>query len=727
LSANRKSYFRYKEGELFCEEVPLSQVAENVGTPLYLYSYNSLVSGYRQVFQAFSKLSPLICYSVKANANLTLCRILATEGAGADILSGGELYKALEAGFPAQKIVFAGPGKNEEEIEYALRENIFIFNVESPGELRLIEKLSRQLNQIARISLRINPDVEAKTHRYITTGKKENKFGLEFDEAKKLYPWIKKSSFLEPIGIHFHLGSQITSLQPYLRTLKKILNFLELLKEKGLNLKYVDIGGGFGISYEEGKLPLNINDLAEKIYPLLKKSGAKLILEPGRFLVGPAGVLITQVLYKKSRGKKRFIIVDAGMNDLIRPSLYGAYHQIKKLKEPEKAYFPEVVDVVGPVCESGDFFAQGRELPSIEEGEYLAIMDTGAYCFSMSFTYNARPRPAEVLVKKDRWWVIRAREIYEDLVKDESIPEELFSSVTGSSLSSKSRSIRSVGEKKTSVAAIPFTKLQGSGNDFIVIDNRAQCIKNRAEFSRTICPRKTGIGADGVLFLEKSRLADFKMRIFNPDGSEAAMCGNGARCIARFAHLKKIVGEKCSLETLSGKIFSQVKKDRVRIRMKDPSISQLNLEISLGDGSCTGHFLDTGVPHFVLFVPEVEKIDLPEMGSRIRYHEKFQPEGANVDFAEINNDTVKMRTYERGVEAETLSCGTGAVATALAANLVNALNSPVKIKTPGGALKVYFQKSGTHNFTQVFLEGKTELVYEGKWEGEVSQCSKDVM
>ncbi|MFQ6066233.1 MAG: diaminopimelate decarboxylase [bacterium] len=726
MPANRKSYFHYKAGELFCEEVPLGQVAEKVGTPLYLYSYNSLISGYRQVSHAFSKLSPLICYSLKANANLTLCRILATEGAGADILSGGELYKALEAGFSPQKIVFAGPGKNEEEIEYALRENIFIFNVESPGELRLIGKVSQRLNQTARVSLRINPDVDPKTHHYITTGKRENKFGLDFDEAKKLYPQIKKSSFLEPVGIHFHLGSQITSLHPYLRALEKILEFIKLLKKKGLNLKYLDMGGGFGISYEKGKPPLNIKDLAEKIYSLINSIGAKLILEPGRFLVGPSGVLITQVLYKKNRGKKRFIIVDAGMNDLIRPSLYGAYHQIKKLKEPEKAYSPEVADVVGPVCESADFFAQGRELPPIRQGEYLAIMDTGAYSFSMSFTYNARPRPAEVLVKEDHWWVIRRRETYKDLVKEESIPQGLFFPVQDSYLSSKSCSMSSLEEKKTPLTPIPFTKLQASGNDFIVIDNRGQFIKNRSQFARRSCPRKTGIGADGVLLLEKSRMADFKMRIFNPDGSEPEMCGNGARCIAKFAHLKKIVGEKCSFETLSGKIFSQVKKNQVRIRMKDPSISHLNLEINLGDRSYIGHFLDTGVPHFVLFVPGVEKIDLPSLGPRIRHHRKFQPRGSNVDFAEIEDETVRMRTYERGVEAETLSCGTGAVATAIAANLVYSLSSPVKVKTPGGDLKIYFQKSGAHNFTEVFLEGEAEVVYEGKWEGEVRQCSKDV-
>jgi diaminopimelate decarboxylase len=674
LRASRKGYFHYKAGQLFCEDVPLGQVAEEIGTPLYLYSYNSLISGYREVSHAFSKLSPLICYSLKANANLTLCRILATEGAGADIVSGGELYKALKAGFSPQKIVFAGPGKNEKEIEYGLRENIFMFNVESQGELRLIEKVSRQLNRTARVSLRINPDVDAKTHRYITTGKKENKFGLDFNEAEKLYPQIKKSSLLELVGIHFHLGSQITSLQPYLRALEKILEFIELLKEKGLNLKYVDMGGGFGISYGEGKPPLNIKDLAEKTYSLIKNIGAKLILEPGRLLVGPSGVLITQVLYKKNRGEKRFIIVDAGMNDLIRPSLYRAYHQIKKLKESQEVEFSDVVDVVGPVCESGDFFARGRGLPPITEGEYLAIMDTGAYSFSMSFNYNARPRPAEVLVKEDHWWIIRPRETYKDLVREESIPEELFFSFRDSSLDSKSRLNSSIGRKKTILSPIPFTKLQGSGNDFIVIDNRSGLIKNRPEFARTICPRKTGIGADGVLLLEKSQVADFKMRIFNPDGSEPQMCGNGARCIARFAHLKRIVGEKCSFETLSGRIFSQVKKNRVRIRMKDPSISHLNLEINLGDGSYKGHFLDTGVPHFVLFVPEVEKIDLPEMGSRIRYHGKFQPEGTNVDFAEIKDETVRMRTYERGVEAETLSCGTGAVATAIAANLVYALS-----------------------------------------------------
>ncbi len=425
---NGGKYFNYQRGELFCESTPISEVVQKLGTPLYLYSYHSLINNYRKVKSAFAKLSPLICYALKANGNLTISRLLAREGVGCDIVSGGELYKALRAGFSPQRIVFAGPGKNEKEIEYALKENIFMFNVESASELKLVEQIVQRMSCTARISLRINPDVDAQTHHYITTGKKENKFGLDFDEAEKLYLNIKDSSLLQPVGIHFHLGSQITSPEPYLGALEKILDFLELLKENGLNLKYIDIGGGFGISYEKGKPPINIEKLAEKIYSPIKDSGMKLILEPGRFLVGPAGSLITEVLYKKNRGEKTFIIADAGMNDLIRPSLYGALHQIKKLKEPYNKDSLEVVDVVGPICESGDFFAKDRKLPPIKEGEYLAIMDAGAYGFSMSSSYNAQPRPSEVLIKDDRWWIIRERETYPDLIRGEHIPDELFSS-----------------------------------------------------------------------------------------------------------------------------------------------------------------------------------------------------------------------------------------------------------------------------------------------------------
>ncbi len=425
---NRHKYFNYQRGELFCESTPISEVVQKLGTPLYLYSYHSLIDNYTRVRDAFHKLSPLICYSIKANGNLTISRILAQEGAGCDIVSGGELYKALQAGFPSQKIAFAGPGKNEKEIEYALKEDVFMLNVESASELELIGKTAQRSGRSARVSLRINPDVDAQTHHYITTGKKRNKFGICFDEAEELYGKIKNSSFLELIGVHMHIGSQITTPAPYLEALEKVVEFVLKLKRKGLDLRYIDMGGGFGIGYEEGKLPLDIEELAEKIYLLIEKSGMKLILEPGRFLVGPAGILITKALYKKNSAEKTFIIVDAGMNDLIRPSLYGAYHQIKKLKEPYDKDSLEVVDVVGPICESGDFFAKDRELPPIKEGEYLAIMDAGAFGFSMSFTYNARPRAAEVLVKDGRWWIIRERGTYPDLIRGEHIPDELFSS-----------------------------------------------------------------------------------------------------------------------------------------------------------------------------------------------------------------------------------------------------------------------------------------------------------
>lgn len=424
----RRKYFSYQRGELFCESTPLSEVVRKTGTPLYLYSYHSLIGNYRKLRDAFRKLSPLICYALKANGNLTLSRILAQEGAGCDIVSGGELYKALQAGFPPQKIVFAGPGKNEQEIEYALREDIFILNVESASELELIEKTAQRLGRSARVSLRINPDIDAETHHYITTGKKENKFGLDFDVAEKLYGKIKDSSFLEPLAIHMHIGSQITTPDPYLRALEKVIEFILKLKEKGSDLQYIDIGGGFGIGYEEEKLPLDIENLAEKIYPLVEDRQLQLIIEPGRFLVGSAGILVARVLYKKKGKDKTFVIVDAAMNDLLRPALYGAYHQVKKLKEPNKTDLSETVDVVGPVCESGDFLALQRSLPQLREGEYLAIMDAGAYGFSMSSTYNARPRAAEALVKDDHWWTIRERETYPDLIRGEKIPGELFSS-----------------------------------------------------------------------------------------------------------------------------------------------------------------------------------------------------------------------------------------------------------------------------------------------------------
>jgi len=685
--------FNYKGESLFCEEVELGELAEREGTPLYVYSYKNIVDNYDRLTNAFAELSPLICYSLKANSNLALLRILSQRGAGADIVSAGELYRALKAGFSPERIVFAGVGKREDEISYALKEGILMFNVESASELKLIDKLSRRLNEKARISLRVNPDVNPKTHRYIITGKKENKFGLDLVEAKELYRKAGELRQIELLGIHMHIGSQITDLSPYLDALKKMIELFDELKGEGINLEYIDVGGGFGISYKEDKGSLEIERLAEKMVPLIRETKAKLILEPGRYIVGPAGTLVTRVLYKKRTKNKTFIIVDAGMNDLIRPSLYGAYHRIRKVEKPAEASPVEVVDVVGPICESGDFFAQERALPEIREGEYLAIMDAGAYGFSMSSSYNSRPRAREVLIREDKWWRIRDREKLEDLIKGECIPECIDSSFA---------------------RLIPFSKMEGCGNDFIIIDNRSNWIEDRTGFARSVCARKTGIGADGLLLVEESQEADFKMRTFNPDGTEPDMCGNGARCAARFAYLKGIAGKKSSFWTPSGIITYRVEGDRVRIKMKDPSDLELNIGLDIEDKLHQGHYINTGVPHFVLFVKEVDRAALKTLAPLIRYHQSFQPEGTNVNFVEVTKDGLRVRTYERGVEEETLGCGTGAVASSLISSLVFRLSSPLKVKMRGGELIVYFRKN-ENKITNVFLEGEAKVVYEGNY------------
>ena len=705
-SLNKESSFQYKKGELFCEDVSISQVADEIETPLYLYSHRALLSNYERLRKAFRKLSPLICYSLKANANLTLCRTLAALGAGADILSGGELYKALLAGFPPKRIVFAGVGKTRQELEFALREDIFMFNVESQEELELLEELSRELDEKIRVSLRINPDIDPKTHPYITTGMRENKFGLEMDEAEKLYLKLKDSRNIVLKGVHFHLGSQITRIEPYLRCVEKMGKFISHLRKQGVDLEYMDMGGGFGIAYRQKESPLDIEELASQIAPLIQEEGLKLIMEPGRCLVANTGIMVTQILYRKRRKEKKFLIVDAGMNDFMRPALYGAYHEIKKIQQPKKTSPMELVDVVGPVCESTDFLAKDRSLPQSGQGEYLAIMDAGAYGFSMASSYNARLLPPEVLVKGKKWILSRRRELYSDLVKTEATsPEE---------------------ENLIPSYPLPFAKLQGSGNDFIVVDNRANLIKDGRSLAMILCSRKTGIGADGLLLLEESQGADFKMRIFNPDGSEAEMCGNGARCIAQFAYLKGIVARRCSFETLAGIISCQIQGRqgrKVKIGMEEPQDLRSNLRLSLKGEIYEGHYLNTGVPHFVLFTPRVDQVPLEELAPSIRNHPKFRPQGTNVDFVEVEKGgTLKVRTYERGVEEETLACGTGAVASALTSNLTRGIPSPVRVKMKGGDLFVYFERAKDNSFSGVFLEGEARLIFEGKISEEVKNA-----
>ena len=409
--------FEYKDGELHCEGVRAADIAEHCGTPAYVYSKATMLHHYGQIEDAFSPVSPLICYSVKANSCLAVIQILGEAGAGFDIVSGGELYKVLRAGQSADKIVFAGVGKTRAEMEYALKKDVFIFNVESEPELKQLADVAAAAEKVARVSLRINPDVDPRTHAYTTTGSEANKFGIAIDKAPEYARAVEKCEHLEFMGFHVHIGSQLTEVEPYAEGVEKILHLIERCTSEGIKVKCVNLGGGFGIFYvgDEAK---SAHDFAAPVVPLLEKSGLKVIMEPGRFIVGNAGILLTRVVYVKHSKTKTFVICDAAMNDLIRPALYGGHHRIWPVapKDEEKKI---KVDVVGPICESGDFFARDREIPAVEQGDLLAIFSGGAYAMVMSSNFNSRPRVCEVIVDGESFEVVRRRETYEDLVATE--------------------------------------------------------------------------------------------------------------------------------------------------------------------------------------------------------------------------------------------------------------------------------------------------------------------
>jgi diaminopimelate decarboxylase len=414
--------FKYINNRLCCEKLRLGELAQRFGTPLYVYSYYTLIDHYMKLKEAFAEIAPLTCFSVKANSNLAILKALVDKGAGLDIVSGGELSRAKEVGCPAQKIVYASVGKTDREISEAIKERILFFNVESLPELENINRIAESLKTSVRVAIRINPDVEPKTHKFITTGKLTNKFGVDFATAKNILSGCGKFSNVEIVGLHIHIGSQITESAPFVAAISKMVAFVQQLKREGIALEYLNIGGGLGIVYDK-ETPQTAKKFAEKILPLLKKTKLKIILEPGRFVVGNAGVLVTRVLYIKSTPKKKFVIVDAGMNDLIRPALYDAFHRVLPLRKVSGSVRRGVkVDIVGPICESGDFFAKDRVIPLPRESEYLAIMGAGAYGFSMSSNYNSRLRAEEVLVAQDKVFTIRKREVFADLIDKEVIP-----------------------------------------------------------------------------------------------------------------------------------------------------------------------------------------------------------------------------------------------------------------------------------------------------------------
>ncbi|MBI4697714.1 MAG: diaminopimelate decarboxylase [Nitrospirae bacterium] len=412
-------YFQYRNSEMYAEDVPLREIAKKTGTPLYVYSHKTLLRHFNAFRESFDHFPHIICFALKANPNAALLILLAKKGCGADVVSGGELFLALKSGIPARKIVYAGVGKTDEEIRYALRSRILMFNVESADELLTIDKIAGEMGVRAPIALRVNPDISTSTHPYISTGLKKHKFGIPIENAVEYYGLARELHHIRILGIHKHIGSQITKLSPFVDALKKVLLLVKKLRSHGIEIKYLDMGGGLGIPYDDN-IPPHPKDLAQAILPLLKNQGLTLIMEPGRSIVGNAGILVTKVIYLKKHLKKEFVIVDAGMNDLIRPSLYDAYHQIVPVELNDR--LKVVVDVVGPICESGDFFAKNRKMDRPLHGELLAIMSAGAYGFSMSSNYNSRPRAAEVLVKGKDFSVIRERETYKDLLKGIKIP-----------------------------------------------------------------------------------------------------------------------------------------------------------------------------------------------------------------------------------------------------------------------------------------------------------------
>jgi diaminopimelate decarboxylase len=422
-------HFPYRNGQLYCDDVPISRLAEEYGTPLYVYSQRAIVEGLKALQGAFAELKPLVCYSVKANSNLAILKLMAEQQYGFDVVSGGELYRVQKAGGDPGKTVFAGVGKTDEEIAAGLKAGVLMFNVESEAELEAIDRVAKSAGKVAPIALRVNPDVDPKTHRYTSTGKKESKFGLDIDRALRMGEFLRGNANMSMMGVHMHIGSQITTVDPYAGAAGKAVTLIEQFRAMGHPITWFNMGGGIGINYR-GHEAKQVAEFAKVIVPEIKKTGCRLAMEPGRVIVGNSGILVGRVLYTKQSGDKRFLIQDAAMNDLIRPALYESFHRIwpvtvpPGLPAPPEDYEAEIAgtepcDVVGPVCESGDFLAKDRSLPRLDRGDLIAVFSAGAYAMVMASNYNTRPRAAEILVDGGTVKLARRRETYDDLLAPE--------------------------------------------------------------------------------------------------------------------------------------------------------------------------------------------------------------------------------------------------------------------------------------------------------------------
>ena len=413
------THFSYRHDALHCEGVSLARLVDAVGTPAYVYSRAAMLESYAAYDTAFRDLPHLICYALKANSNLGVIATLARAGAGADIVSGGELQRALRAGVPPKKIIFSGVGKTRDEMREALKADILMFNVESLSELRVLDELAREMGARAPVALRVNPDVDPHTHKYVATGLKTSKFGIPYTQALAAYEEAAQRPGLEVVGAQMHIGSQLTTSAPFADATARLGALVKTLRERRIEISMLDVGGGLGIRYRD-EAPPSHAEYATVLLPALRELGVTVLLEPGRSIVGNAGVLLTRVLYHKATDAKNFVVVDAAMNDLLRPAFYESYHEILPVVAPRAGATKEIADVVGPICESGDFFAKDRELARPEEGDLLALMSAGAYGFVMASNYNTRPRPVEVLVDGDHYTIVRRRETFEDLVAGET-------------------------------------------------------------------------------------------------------------------------------------------------------------------------------------------------------------------------------------------------------------------------------------------------------------------
>lgn len=414
--------FQYHGNELYCEDVPVTEIADAIGTPFYLYSHHTLENHFTVFDNAFKGIDHLTCFSVKANSNLAVLKLIINLGGGVDIVSGGELFRALKAGVDPRKVVFSGVGKQVHELEYALKTGILMFNVESSQELDSLNGVAGRLGIKAPIAIRVNPHIDPQTHPYISTGMKKNKFGIEVQQALKDYRAAQKLEHIEVVGVDCHIGSQITEIGPFVEALGKVKELVLALRADNIQISAIDLGGGLGITYDQEQPP-RPEEYAAALIKEMGDMNCRLILEPGRVIAGNAGILVTRVVYIKEGSEKTFVTVDAAMNDLVRPSLYGSFQAIQPVIREQTGEM--VADIVGPICESGDFLAKDRNIPRLQAGDLIAVMSAGAYGFTMASNYNSRPKVSEIMVKEDEFFVVRQRESYDDLIRGEHVPEFL--------------------------------------------------------------------------------------------------------------------------------------------------------------------------------------------------------------------------------------------------------------------------------------------------------------